>query len=443
MTAKRAWKGIYYGWFVVAACVFVSMTANGAYNGFGVFIIPMSDEFGWSRGQVSFAASLGTLLGGFSQPVFGWVFDRIGGRRLILWGLAAFGFSTVLLMFTNGILHLTLVFGVLMALAGSAGTFNTGVALVSKWFHRRRATAVALVSAGGSLSGMIFVPFTAVLIPLAGWRGAWLVLGLITLCLALPTAFLILRDEPPTAAADGEGEGDGGNAADGRRNAADGRRKAAERGPLVARRWMDALRSAPFWQISAGYFVCGVTTAMISTHFVPYAVEEGFTAGQGALAFSLLSGINVLGVMGAGMLGDRLGRKNVLGAVYLTRAAAFAILLTAPGLWGLFGFAIVSGFSWFGTVPLTTSLTAEVYGLRNLGALSGLVYLAHAVGGALSVQLAGTLKDVQGDYTLPLAAGGALLLAAAAASFWIDERRYSMRAIRMAANERIFNAKAQ
>ena len=168
---------------------------------------------------------------------------------------------------------------------------------------------------------------------------------------------------------------------------------------------------------------------MISTHFVPYAVEEGFTAKQGAFAFSLLSGLNVVGVMGAGLLGDRLGRKNVLCAVYLTRAAAFAILLTAPGLWGLFGFAVVSGFSWFGTVPLTTSLTAEVYGLRHIGALSGLVYLAHAIGGALAVQLAGTLKDVQGDYTLPLAAGGLLLLAAAAASFAIREKRYSIRAL--------------
>ena len=422
MTTPRTYKGIYYGWFVVAACVFISMAANGAYNGFGVFIIPMSDEFGWSRAQVSFAASLGTLLGGFSQPLFGWMFDRIGGRRLILWGLAGFGLSNVLLMFTNGIIYLILVYGVLMALAGSAGTFNTGVALVSKWFHRRRATAIALVSAGGSLSGMVFVPFVAFLIPVIEWRETWLVLGLITLCLALPVAFLILRDDPSSA--DESGADGGGERADGGENPPD-----VERGPLVARRWQDALASAPFWQIAGGYFVCGVTTAMISTHFVPYAVEEGFTAGQGAFAFSLLSGLNVIGVMGAGMLGDRLGRKNILCAVYLTRAAAFAILLTAPGLWGLFGFAVVSGFSWFGTVPLTTALTAEVYGLRHIGALSGLVYLAHAVGGALAVQLAGTLKDVQGDYTLPLAAGGLLLLAAAAASFAIREKRYSIRAL--------------
>ena len=415
MTTPQTYKGIYYGWFVVAACVFISMAANGAYNGFGVFIIPMSDEFGWSRAQVSFAASLGTLLGGFSQPLFGWMFDRVGGRRLILWGLAGFGLSNVLLMFTNGIVYLILVYGVLMALAGSAGTFNTGVALVSKWFHRRRATAIALVSAGGSLSGMVFVPFVAFLIPVIEWRETWLVLGLITLCLALPVAFLILRDDPSSA---GESGADGGE------NPPDD-----ERGPLIARRWQDALASAPFWQIAGGYFVCGVTTAMVSTHFVPYAVEEGFTAQQGAFAFSLLSGLNVIGVMGAGMLGDRLGRKNVLCAVYLTRAAAFAILLTAPGLWGLFGFAVVSGFSWFGTVPLTTSLTAEVYGLRHIGALSGLVYLAHAIGGALAVQLAGTLKDVQGDYTLPLAAGGLLLLAAAAASFAIREKRYSIRAL--------------
>ena len=411
-------SAIYYGWLVVAACVFIAMAGSGAYNGFGVFIIPMSEEFGWSRSAISLAASVGTIVGGISQPVFGRVFDRVGGRRLILTGLAAFGVSNLLLMFTNNLVYLVLVFGVLIALAGSAGTFNTAVALVSKWFERRRATAISLVSAGGSLSGMVFVPFIAYTIPIVGWRNTWLVLGLIVLVLAVPVAFLILKDDPAEV----------GQLPDGDEKAPS--RLSAEsmpRGPLETSYWLNALRSVPFWQISGGYFVCGVTTAMISTHFVPYAIEEGFSASSGAMAFGVLSGLNIIGVMGAGMLGDRIGRKNVLAAVYATRAVSFAVLLTVPGLWGLFGFAVISGFSWYGTVPLTTSLTAEFYGVRNIGTLSGIAYLAHSVGGALSVQFAGIMKDVSDAYTVPFGAGGLLLLVAAIVSFSIREKRYSTR----------------
>lgn len=409
---------IYYGWVIAAACVFIAMAGSGAYNGFGVFIIPMSEEFGWSRSAISLAASVGTIVGGLSQPFFGRVFDRVGGRRLILVGLVAFGVSNVLLMFTSNLLYLVLVFGVLIALAGSAGTFNTAVALVSKWFERRRATAISLVSAGGSLSGMVFVPFVAYTIPLVGWRSTWLILGLIVLVLAVPVAFLILKDDPA----------DVGQLPDGDKEAAyRGHAGSTSRAPLETGYWLTALKSVPFWQISGGYFVCGVTTSMISTHFVPYAIEEGFSPAAGAMAFGVLSGLNIIGVLGAGMLGDRLGRKNVLAAVYATRAVSFLVLLTVPGLWGLFGFAIISGFSWYGTVPLTTSLTAEVYGIRHIGTLSGITYLAHSVGGALSVQFAGIMKDVTGAYLVPFGAGGLLLVVAAIVSLSIREKRYSAR----------------
>ena len=411
-------SAIYYGWIVAAACVFIAMAGSGAYNGFGVFIIPMSEEFGWSRSAISLAAAVGTIVGGISQPVFGRVFDRIGGRRLILVGLVAFGVSNILLMFTNNIVYLVVVFGVLIALAGSAGTFNTAVALISKWFERRRATAISLVSAGGSLSGLVFVPFIAFTIPIVGWRSTWLTLGLIVLVLAVPVAFLILKDDPSEVGQlpDGDEESPSRDWV-----------RSMSRGPLETDYWLNALRSVPFWQIAGGYFVCGVTTSMISTHFVPYAIEEGFSASSGAIAFGVLSGLNIVGVMGAGMLGDRLGRKNVLAAVYAIRAVSFAVLLTVPGLWGLFGFAVISGFSWYGTVPLTMSLTAEVYGIRHIGTLSGIAYLAHSVGGALSVQFAGIMKDVTGSYIVPFGAGGLLLVVAAIVSLSIKEKRYSSR----------------
>ena len=169
--------------------------------------------------------------------------------------------------------------------------------------------------------------------------------------------------------------------------------------------------------------MCGVTTTMMATHYVPYAIDEGFSASTAAMAFAVLSALNMIGVLGAGFLGDRVGRKNLLAFIYGMRGVGYAVLVTAPGLWGLYRFAIIGGFSWLATI----SLTSEVYGLRNIGMLSGIVFMAHQIGGAMSVQFAGIMKDVTGEYTIPFAIGGLLLAFASVVSFSIREKEYSSR----------------
>ena len=410
--------GIYYGWLIVAAGTFIAMIGVGPFSGFGVFVLPMSEEFGWSRSAISLAASVAALVGGFSQPFMGRIFDRVGGRRLMLCGLLALGAANILLAFTNHIIHLVLVFGVGVALSESAGAFNTSVALVARWFHRRRATAVAFISSGASLGGLILVPFIAFVIPLVGWRTTWAILGLFILCLALPVAFFVIRNDPSEM----------GKLPDGEESAAGQVAFASiSRGPLEADHWMRAFASVPFWQLLGGYFVCGVSTSMISTHYVPYAIEKGFSPSLAATAFGVMSALNIAGALLAGILGDRVGRKNLLALVYLTRGMGYVVLLTAPGLWGLFGFAVIAGFSWIATVPLTTSLTAEVYGLKNIGTLNGVTFMAHQIGGALSIQFSGIMRDLTGAYTIPFAVAGLCLLFASVVSFSIQEKRYSSR----------------
>ena len=415
---NQSYRGIYHGWFIVAAAMFIALVSMGPRVGFGIFVIPMSDDFGWSRSAISLAGTVAAIVGGCTQPVLGRMFDIVGGRKLMLTGLAIFAFSTLLLAFTNHIIYLIIVFGVLMAVGSSAGTMNTAAALVSKWFHRRRATAIALIASGGSLGGLIFVPFIAFIMPIVGWRNTWLVLGATVLFLALPMAFLIIKNDPsevgklPDGGDDIAGDLTGTN---------------VPRGPLEVDYCLHAFKSMPLWQLCGGYFVCGVTTTMMATHYVPYAIEEGFSASTAAMAFAVLSALNMIGVLGAGFLGDRVGRKNLLAFIYGMRGAGYAVLVTAPGLWGLYGFATIGGFSWLATIPLTISLTSEVYGLRNIGTLSGIVFMAHQIGGAMSVQFAGIMKDVTGEYTIPFAIGGLLLAFASVASFSIREKEYSSR----------------
>ena len=412
--------GIFHGWYIVSTGAFVTMLAMGAIGGFGVFVLPMSDEFGWSRSTISIAVAVSSLIGGLSQPVIGRIFDRLGGRKLIFVGVAVMGVGTAVLMFTNHIVFLIIVFGIIVSIARSAGAMNTMGVLVSRWFQRRRSLAIALISVGGSLGGLLIVPLIAFVIPIIGWRNTWLMMGLMMLVLGLPLIYIFIRNDPR----------DMGLLPDGDAPITDDEGapiRTVREGPLQAAQWKDAFRSRPMWQLLGSYTVCGITTTMMSAHYVPYAIEEGFSPAVAAGAFGALSLMNLLGVLSIGFLGDRFGRKNLLTLVYAVRGLGFVILLLAPGMWGLFGFAIVGGMAWLATVPLTTALTADVYGLRNIGVLSGLVFMAHQIGGAASIQIAGILRDVTGNYDLPFALAGVTLAFATVVSFSIKERRYSSR----------------
>ena len=189
-------NGLYYGWIIVGASFFISFLTVGGRNGFGVFVIPMSEEFSWDRSTISLAASIGFLLNGLSQPFIGRLYDRIGGRKLILVSLVIIGISNLMLAATNHIVFLIIVFGVVMAIAMSGGSINTTVSIISKWFERKRAMAVAIVAAGAPTGGLILVPLSSYLIELAGWRTTWAVLGVMVLALAVPLAYFVMREQP-------------------------------------------------------------------------------------------------------------------------------------------------------------------------------------------------------------------------------------------------------
>ncbi len=420
MNEARIRAGLYYGWIIVGASFFISFLTVGGRNGFGVFVIPMSEEFSWDRGTISLAASIGFLLNGLSQPFIGRLYDRIGGRKLILVSLVTIGVSNLLLAATNHIVFLIIVFGVVMAIAMSGGSINTTVSIISKWFQRKRALAVAIVAAGAPMGGLVLVPLASYLIELAGWRTTWAVLGVMVLALSVPLAYFVMRERPEDMGL--MPDGDSASASEDGKSDSESRRA-----PLESNRWFTCFGSFPMWQLSGAYFVCGFTTALISAHFVPFAIEEGYSQSMAASAFGVMSGLNVLGVMVAGALGDKFNRKNLLALVYFLRGCAYITLLVVPGLLGLWSFSLVAGFSWIATVPLTTALTADVYGLRNIGILGGIVFTAHQIGGALSIQLAGVLRDVTGTYDSALVIAAVLLMLASLVSFSIREKKYSVR----------------
>jgi MFS family permease len=280
---------------------------------------------------------------------------------------------------------------------------------------------MSLGSAGGSAGALVLAPFTNYLILTSGWRVTWIVLGGMILLLALPLAFILIKDDPS----------DIGETPDGKpeplQKLKASEPKSQRSGPLESARWQDSYRTPPIWQMSGAYYVCGMTVAIISVHYVPFAIDRGISPSTAALAFGVMNGLNVLGVIAAGAASDRWGRKHLLGTIYAVRGLAYAALILAPGPVGIWAFAIIGGFSWVATAPLTSSLTADIYGLKNLGTLNGMSTFAHQVGGALSVFLGGLLYDVFGAYDVPFAIAGVMLVGASVAAFSIKEKKYSAR----------------
>ena len=421
MLRNRSQPALYYGWFIVAVTFFISFVTVGSRSGFGLFVKIWEKDFGWDRTDIAVAFVIGTLISGLSQPFLGRLFDQVGGRKVILANLVVFGVCTILLSLTFHILFLILMYGVVMAIAMSGGSVNTTAALVARWFRRKRSTALGLSIAGTSAGALLLVPFAAYLLDLTSWRIVWVVMGGIILTTAVPLSFFILRDDPSDLGLQPDGVEPG---------PLDGQGKPEPSyapGPLEVSEWRESFRSFPIWQLSAGYFVCGFTTNIISMHFVPYAQDQGFSLSVAATAFGLMMGINGIGVIAAGALSDRFGSKNVLTSVYALRGGAYCVLLLAPGGWGLWGFACVAGLSWIATLPLTTSLTADIYGVKNLGTLTGVAFLCHQVGGSISVLMAAMIYDATSSYTIPFTACAVLLGFASLVAFSIQERKYSVK----------------
>lgn len=423
--SRKERKPVFYGWYIVATCIFVAFVTNGARNSFGIFVLPMSEEFEWSRGTISFAAALGFLVNGLTQPFMGQLLDRFGGRKVIVSSLALFGVATIALSLTFHYLFLIFVFGFVSSVALSGMSLNNTGTLLSRWFRRRRATVVGLNASGLSAGGLILVPLGMYLLQSTNWRITWVAFGVAVLALSVPLAFFFLKDDPKDMGLSADGDEDPAGAPPG-----SGINRIA--GLLDTDRWAQSFRSMPIWQMTIAYFACGYTTAVLSVHFVPFADSLGIGPQTAAFIFALMMGLNVVGSIGAGILSDKFSRKNILALVYFVRGTAYMLMLASVvffdlGAVALLIFAIVAGISWIATAPLTTALIADVYGVRALGTISGVAFLVHAVGSGISIWLAGELFDLTGSYTIPFLIAGLMLFPASMFAFSIKERKYSSR----------------
>ena len=418
---------IFYGWYVVGAMFFMGLVGVAPRQALGLFFDTWSKEFGVSISALSAVAAAGWLVNGISQPIVGGLTDRFGGRIVMFVGMIVVGVGTILIGVTVDIWTLAFVYVPIVSFAMGGILFVPGTALLARWFRRRRGTAISVFSSGTSIGGMLLIPFMAYLFVLVDWRATWMIVGAAMLLLAAPLLWMVVRNDPRDMGLQPDGDTAPADDATGA-----GVLRSQRQGPLAVESWREAYRTPPMWQLTATYVVCGITTGSIAIHFVPYAVSEGISISTAALAFGLLSLINLIGVLTTGVISDRVLRKNMLTFVYAVRGLAFVALVVLPPGVGLWAFAVIGGASWLSSVPQTGALIAEIYGIKRAGTLNGMLSLVHQAGGAAAVFAAGAIFDLSGSYTLFFMIAAGTLAIAALVSWTVREKACSARFVQVA-----------
>ena len=401
-------SGLFYGWVVVAGAFVVMFMGFGAAYSLGAFFNSLRDEFGATRAEISFVSALAGFLYFSLGAVSGRLADRIGPRRVIVAGGVLLGAGLLLAATTRQLWQVYATFSLCVGL-GVGFSYVPAIGTVQRWFVRRRGFASGLAVAGIGLGTLLFPPLAAVLIETAGWRAAYVVLGVLVLVVTVAAATLIERSpEVRGLAPDGD-------------PLAAGRPAAAAPGATPG----EALRARPYWLLYLATLATSLGLFIPFVHIVPYATDHGISQFTGALILGAIGAGSAAGRLAMGGTADRLGRRRALAGAFTLMALMQLWWLTATETWSLLVFAFLFGAGYGGFVALIPALTSDYFGVRHAGAIIGLLYTSAGIGSLVGPTLAGVAFDVRDSYTLPiLFSAAATLVAVACMAALGDPRRF-------------------
>ncbi|CAD0186719.1 oxalate/formate antiporter family transporter [Ruegeria sp. THAF57] len=372
---------------LIVGCIIVTVSF-AVRASFGVFQIPIEQEFGWLRTDFSMAIAIQNLAWGIGQPIFGAIAEKTGDRRAIVLGALTYAAGMVLSAWSvTPFEHQMYAWLVGFGIAGTG--FGLVLAVVGRASSdENRSMSLALVTAAGSCGQIIGAPAAEWMLTFLPWQQVFIVFAIAILALILTLPFM----RAPQTVSKAELQ--------------------ESMGEILGR----ALRDPSYTLIFLGFFSCGYQLGFVTAHFPAFVTEMcgpimpggilhsigiTSTSALGAVSISLIGLANIGGTLLAGWAGSRYPKKYLLASVYTARtfaAAAFIIFPITP--LSVVVFSLVMGSLWLATVPLTSGLVAHLYGLRYMGTLYGIIFFSHQLGSFLGIWLGGRLYDQYGDYTL-------------------------------------------
>lgn len=372
---------------LIGGCIII-MLSFAIRASFGVFQIPIAEEFGWLRSEFSLAIAFQNLAWGIGQPIFGAIAERFGDRKAIILGALCYAAGLLLSSIaTDPVQHQWLEWLVGFGIAGTG--FGVILAVVGRAASdEHRSLSLGIATAAGS-SGQVFgAPMAEWMLGFMDWQSVFVVFAVVIMA----ALFALPMMRAPQMATRTELQ--------------------ESMGTVLLR----AMRDPSYTLIFLGFFSCGYQLSFVTAHFPAFVTEMcaaidpsgllaslgvGSTSALGAVSISLIGLANIAGTIYASWLGKRYSKKYLLAAIYTGRTIAAAMFIMMPITpTSVIVFSVVMGSLWLATVPLTSGLVAHIYGLRYMGTLYGIVFFSHQLGSFLGVWLGGRMYDIYGDYTL-------------------------------------------
>lgn len=372
--------------------------ALGTRHTFGLYLPPMTMDLGWNRETFAIAIALQNLVYGIATPFAGMIADKYGAPRTLVGGTLLYSLGIALMAFSETGWEFGLSAGLLVGAGLSCSGWAIVFGVVARAYPpEKRTLALGITSSAGSFGQFIMLPYGQTLINNIGWQNALLIFAA-TLLLVLPLATALVEDKKAQAA--------------------------QFHRQSIPEALREALGHRGYLLLCSGYFVCGFQTMFISIHFPAFLIDQRLSPETGMTALAMIGLFNIFGTLFWGWLGNRFTKKYVLATLYFARAVLIAIFLLAPTTpLTVYLFAGTIGFLWLGTVPVTSGLVAQIFGVKYLSTLSGITFLFHQVGSALGVWLGGVLFDTTGSYQIMWVITIALGVLAGLINLPIDDRQ--------------------
>jgi len=372
----------FYGLVMVAAALCIVIIAHGAQYTFGIFFKPILTEFGWTRAAASGAFSLYLVLWGLLSIFVGRLNDSFG-PRIVMTACGFFlGLGYLLMSQISVLWQLYLFYGVIIAI-GMSGAWVPLISTVPKWFVKRRGLMTGIVTSGSGIGTILLSLAASRLISVYGWRISYMIVGSGVLVLLMLAAQFLRRDPQQVGQLPyGEDEVKG------------------ESLNSQAREFslQEAIQTGQFWLVCVIFFFFGFNLYTIMVHIVPHAIDLGISPIIAANIIVIIGGVNAVGRIIIGYSSDRIGVKPSLLISFILMGTALLWVMVAKEVWMFYLFAIIFGFGYGGLAALTSTVTAELFGLRSLGAIVGVVMFSFTLGGAIGPLLAGSIFDISGSY---------------------------------------------
>ena len=367
---KITWRVL----FIVFCSSMVILLSMGTRQSFGLFQTPISEAFGIGIVAFSLSLALQNLIWGISQPIIGAIADKFGSGRVIAVAGAFQSLGLVWLAYADQIWELHASAGILIGITGAGTTWAVLMSVIARNVPpNRRSLFFGIASGTGTGGQILLAPLNQFTINTYGWQEALLILA-VMLLLTIPLAY-ILR----------------GKNSDVVKEHAETLRQALNR----------ARKHSGYLLLSTGFFVCGFHVMFIMAHLPTYLQNQNMPDWLPGVAISMIGITNLLGTILAGYLGDKYSKKYLLSAIYFLRALVITVFIIVPlTSTSVLVFCFFIGFLWLATVPLTNALVGQIFGIRYLATLSGIVFCAHQLGAFTSVWMGGYLFDTLGSYDL-------------------------------------------